>query len=82
MIHHQNIILQKYMCIGNKKIAISPFFDASGNKILVLLSASVERFGVSSMRDFLEEIQFHTRRNQTSCLKKLYFIFEVIQYQK
>ena len=35
-----------------KQNAISPFFDASGNKILVLLSALVEKFGVSRMRDF------------------------------
>ena len=34
-------------------IDMSPFFDASGNKILVLLSASVERFGVSHMQNFL-----------------------------
>ena len=38
---------------GKKWMAISPFFDASGNKISVLLSASVERFFVSGMRDFL-----------------------------
>ena len=37
---------------GGPKNAISPFIDASRKKILVLLSASVERFGVSRMRDF------------------------------
>ena len=31
---------------------ISPFVDASGKQISVLLFASVERFGVSCMRDF------------------------------
>ena len=35
-----------------KKNYVSPFGDASGKKISVLLSASVERFGVSRMRDF------------------------------
>ena len=35
-----------------KKKALSPFVDASGEKILVLLSASVERFSVSRVRDF------------------------------
>ena len=37
---------------GAKKKAISPFGDASRKKILVLLSASVNRFGVFRMRDF------------------------------
>ena len=37
---------------GGPKIAISPFIYASRKKILVLLSALVERFGVSRMRDF------------------------------
>ena len=32
-------------------LAISPFGDGSGKKVLVLLSASVERFWVSRMRD-------------------------------
>ena len=41
---------------GGKKIAVSPFVDASGKKISVLLSALVERFGVSGMRDFLKII--------------------------
>ena len=36
-----------------EKNAVSPFVDASGTKILVLLSVSVERFGVSRMRDFV-----------------------------
>ena len=37
---------------GLKKIAISPFDAASGKKVLVILSALVESFGVSRMRDF------------------------------
>ena len=36
-----------------KKNAISPLNDASGKKVSVLLSASVERFGVSRMQDFV-----------------------------
>ena len=32
--------------------SISPFLTPAETKILVLLSASVERFGVSRMRDF------------------------------
>ena len=40
-----------------KKIAISPFFDA---KILVLLSALVERFCVSRMRDFVKKATSRT----------------------
>ena len=35
---------------GNKN-AVSPFVDASGKQISVPLSALVERFGVSRMRD-------------------------------
>ena len=38
---------------GEKKNAISLYFDASETKISVLLSTSVKRFGVSRMRDFL-----------------------------
>ena len=42
---------------GMQKInAISPIVDASGEKILVLPSASVERFGVSHMQDFCGRI--------------------------
>ena len=37
---------------GQHKNAISPFVDDSGEKILVLVSALVERFGVSRMWDF------------------------------
>ena len=38
---------------GKEEInAVSPFGDVSGIKNLVLLSASVERFGVSRMQDF------------------------------
>ena len=36
-----------------KKNAISHFLAPADTKILVLLSALVERFGVSHMRDFL-----------------------------
>ena len=38
-----------------KKNAISLFGDGSGKKVLVLLSATVERFGVYRMQDFLFE---------------------------
>ena len=38
------------------KNAISPCKDASGKKVLMLLSALVERFGVSHMRDFSSEL--------------------------
>ena len=34
------------------KNAVSPFVDASGKQILMLLSASDERFGVFRVRDF------------------------------
>ena len=37
---------------GRPKNAIRLFVDGSGGKKLVLLSASVERIGVSRMRDF------------------------------
>ena len=37
---------------GGPKNAISLFVDSNGKKIMVLLSASVERFGVSRVRDF------------------------------
>ena len=40
-----------------RKNPISPFFDTSGKKISVLLSASVEKFGVSRMRDFFLQKQ-------------------------
>ena len=36
-----------------EKNAVRHFVDDSGKQILVLLSALVERFGVSRMRDFL-----------------------------
>ena len=36
-----------------KKDAMSPFSNASGKKVLVLLFASVKRFGGSRIRDFL-----------------------------
>ena len=36
------------------KNAVSPFVDSSRKQILVLLSASVDRFGVSRMRDFFK----------------------------
>ena len=39
---------------GDKeKNAVSPFVEASGKQISVLLSASVEKFGVSRMQIFL-----------------------------
>ena len=37
---------------GEEKNSVSPFFDARGKQILVILSALVERFGVSLMQDF------------------------------
>ena len=41
---------------GAKKKAISPFVKASGKKISVLLSALVERFSVSRMRDLKKKL--------------------------
>ena len=38
---------------GGRKNAISPFLTPAETKISVLLSASVEGFGVSRVRDFL-----------------------------
>ena len=39
-----------------KKNYVSPFVDASGKQISVLLSASVKRFGVSRMQDFFASL--------------------------
>ena len=36
--------------------AISPFNDARGKKVLMLLSASFKRFGVSRMQDFPQRL--------------------------
>ena len=53
-----------------KKNAIRPFGDASGKKILVLLSALVEIFGVSGMQDlFSSSFKF----SQTSYLMNLFY---------
>ena len=43
------------MCVcggGGKKMLSAPFLTPAETKISVLLSVSVERFGVSRMRDF------------------------------
>ena len=61
-----NACRQIFLCISSRRFpslvltpysqqctAINPFLTPAETKILVLLSASVERFGVSRMRDFL-----------------------------
>ena len=54
---------------------VSPFVDASGEKILVLLSASVKRFGVSRMRDFFLYVQlrYHVKSVKIGRKKTIQF---------
>ena len=57
---------------SHKKEAVSPFFNASRKKILGLLSASVERFHVSRVRDL--------KKNLCGCVPVICFGFPVIYH--
>ena len=64
-----------FFCLP-KKNAISPFFDASGHKIFVLLSALVERFGVSCMQDFQAiQIDFFYKKIRLKFLSIIFSCF-------
>ena len=50
--YHHNLYHHRHNHHFHKKIISAPFLTPEETKILVLLSPSVERFGVSRMQDF------------------------------